>query len=1127
MTGEHRKHIKIRFGRDEHTALHRLPSAEAVSGVHALHGWARIVRGAGRFVLWLTGLLMVSVLAAAVYLYAFGVQNAHFTAMAAKAIQSVAGPGVSADLADARLSIDKSANLAFEASGITLTDPGGRELARLETVTLGLRLLSLLGGTVEISDVAASGLAVEGKSQTSLPAEIVDANGRLLPGNVTPFVNRILAGLQKELDARKLDSLTLENARFGKKAGAYNLHLNSFSAVRVSVGGFELAAEIVAGNQTIAAKGNLTTDAYSFDFEGIKFGEQVAYDAALNEGKAIQIVPAQAIVQVNLSGTTADQSGRMRIAATVSEFDYQSRRKVRLNGNAQVVAEITTGSNKIEILKSNVVAGSNRIEFTGAVGPNPQMTAAGDAYRFELVSNNSRLMPNESPETATKIAFRAAGTLALNGMNIDFSELGIRTESGELIGRGSVEFGTGSPELIFSLTIPKMRITEAKNLWPAIFASGARRWVLAHVFGGEIRNSQIDVAFAHGTIDLTPKSGAGFLPTEDQVRANFLINGARVDVLGDLPPIRDADAEVTVAGANTSIAFKAGTAFLENGETVAVKDGILNIPVSAGKPVIADINVKVEGGAASVGDLANRAPINAFSKAPVLPTDLSGNAVANIKATFPLQLTGSGTKADWSADVAFTDLAIAKDFSGQKLSEANGTLKADKTLAVFEAKGKLNGVPATVSLKEPLGGDLSKRELTARLKLDDKARNALAPGLADLLKGPIELGLLDASPSGQQFEAILDNATLSLPWAGWTKGAGIAAKATFTLVQQDNVTRIKDLIVRGESFSFAGDVTLNGKTFSKAVFSKVALNKGDAARVNIVRDKGGYSVDVSGSSLDLRGLLKRVSGSFEKAAQATGGAPISLKANLNSVTGFNGERLSNVIASYNGVGSEIKSFGASASSSSGGNLALDNAVRDGARRVTIQTTDGGALLRFMDIYDKMLGGRVNVNLVSSDKGVLSGEVDARNFTIVGEARLKTLAGTPTGPDGKPISAAGNKIDVSRVGFERGNATIEKGKGYLKLKEGILRSSQFGLSYAGTLYDPNGRIAMTGTFLPIYGLNRIFGELPIFGEILGNGRDNGLIGITFKLAGDAKDPKLEVNPISLIAPGIFRKIFEFQ
>ena len=69
--------------------------------------------------------------------------------------------------------------------------------------------------------------------------------------------------------------------------------------------------------------------------------------------------------------------------------------------------------------------------------------------------------------------------------------------------------------------------------------------------------------------------------------------------------------------------------------------------------------------------------------------------------------------------------------------------------------------------------------------------------------------------------------------------------------------------------------------------------------------------------------------------------------------------------------------------------------------------------------------------------------------------------------------------------------------------------------------------ITGTFMPAYGLNRIFGEIPILGVILGNGRDRGLIGITFRLSGDFDDPILQINPISLIAPGIFRSIFQFR
>ena len=71
------------------------------------------------------------------------------------------------------------------------------------------------------------------------------------------------------------------------------------------------------------------------------------------------------------------------------------------------------------------------------------------------------------------------------------------------------------------------------------------------------------------------------------------------------------------------------------------------------------------------------------------------------------------------------------------------------------------------------------------------------------------------------------------------------------------------------------------------------------------------------------------------------------------------------------------------------------------------------------------------------------------------------------------------------------------------------------------------LSSKGTFLPAYGLNNFASKIPILGLALGGGTKSGLIGVTYRLAGKAKNPQLFVNPMSLIAPGIFRQIFEFR
>ncbi|KAB2855027.1 MAG: AsmA-like C-terminal region-containing protein, partial [Bauldia sp.] len=151
-----------------------------------------------------------------------------------------------------------------------------------------------------------------------------------------------------------------------------------------------------------------------------------------------------------------------------------------------------------------------------------------------------------------------------------------------------------------------------------------------------------------------------------------------------------------------------------------------------------------------------------------------------------------------------------------------------------------------------------------------------------------------------------------------------------------------------------------------------------------------------------------------------------------------------------------------------------------------------------------------------------------DFWVVNEPKLASIVSTPPPGDQRSLNQAmRGEIDTSRVKFERGFSLIDKASGSLKLDRGVLRGPAIGLIFQGTLYDKRNRMDMTGTFMPAYGLNRIFAEIPLFGQILGNGSDRGLIGVTFRLSGDANSPNLQVNPLSVIAPGIFRSIFEFR
>jgi hypothetical protein len=83
----------------------------------------------------------------------------------------------------------------------------------------------------------------------------------------------------------------------------------------------------------------------------------------------------------------------------------------------------------------------------------------------------------------------------------------------------------------------------------------------------------------------------------------------------------------------------------------------------------------------------------------------------------------------------------------------------------------------------------------------------------------------------------------------------------------------------------------------------------------------------------------------------------------------------------------------------------------------------------------------------------------------------------------------------------------------------------GATMDGVLDYASNEVRLRGTFVPLFGLNNMFGQIPIVGLFLGGDKE-GLVGITFEVVGPPGSPVLRVNPLSPLAPGLVRKVFEF-
>jgi hypothetical protein len=86
----------------------------------------------------------------------------------------------------------------------------------------------------------------------------------------------------------------------------------------------------------------------------------------------------------------------------------------------------------------------------------------------------------------------------------------------------------------------------------------------------------------------------------------------------------------------------------------------------------------------------------------------------------------------------------------------------------------------------------------------------------------------------------------------------------------------------------------------------------------------------------------------------------------------------------------------------------------------------------------------------------------------------------------------------------------------------------GATVEGSIDYARDQVSMRGTLVPLFGLNNMFGQIPIVGLFLGGGSNEGMFGITYEVSGTTSNPRPLVNPISAIAPGVLRKLFfEFR
>jgi hypothetical protein len=501
--------------------------------------------------------------------------------------------------------------------------------------------------------------------------------------------------------------------------------------------------------------------------------------------------------------------------------------------------------------------------------------------------------------------------------------------------------------------------------------------------------------------------------------------------------------------------------------------------------------------------------------------DLSGNAQLALDAEIPL-FPAALANVRPVFQLVLTNFSSRSPLADRMIEDADLILAGTPERFAVTGDGLLDGMQASVDLM--LGSEAPEQK-DVTVSLDDAARERLGLGLGGLVSGSIKASIRTTESGGEAVELDLEQARIDLPFLGWEKGPGVAATATFLLTRSDEGTRVTELSISGKGFAAAGSLAIDptGK-LRDLQLTELVLRPGDDVSVTARADGVSYDVRVAGSSIDARGILRGLRGGVGREGDAI---PVRVALEVGSVRGEDDVVLSNVSGSLTFGRKGLDT--ASLKGQSGGNRGFDWTLgRDGeARTLRLIADDAGTLLKFTGLYAKVAGGNLVIDYGGTVDGPGRGVVLMRDFRVVEESALAPAvrsAQSHIRERGLPVSNNDTPTDLS---FAQLRVPFRQEDWVIAVDDAALRGPMLGATASGTINIPGGRVAISGTFIPAFGINNIAGAIPLLGTILGGGRDEGLFGITYKLFGPLSHPELTINPISAITPGIFRRIFEYD
>jgi hypothetical protein len=1059
------------------------------------------------------------------------------------------GSGWGVSLRGAALQLDGAA-VALHASGLDIRNPQGALVVRAPEAVVSVGVSGLLAGAIQPRSVEFRGLhllgvlnrdgsvafapaddvagqaAVEAAAAAPAPAG-TDANGEAAPSPLAVAIGSLLElALDRSGVIGALDRAELTDARLSL-VDANRVERAAFEDVDAT---FERAE---GGGRRVdmrlrGPRGEWRVAGTARDDDGRRVGDFAASDVPIQDLLLLSGqsgLPAATDLKMSGRATATLRAGRLVgfdarfvTGAGLVQIDDKDMPPIRVD-QAAAEASWDEGRRALLLRALDYADGATRIRLQGELTPR-----AGDAdWRLDLSGRDAVL----------KGATPADSTVPIE--TIELSAVG--REGGLVLERLAVRGPELAAEVGLSVGTPADReglrvrakgagtgVRRALRVWPDLVVPKVRRYLVENARAGTVENFELAVALSGE--DLRMSMSGGPIPDE-AVDIRFAIKNGELRLPEGLPSLVGLSVGGKVTGLGTSLQAPTARAPLPEGRELGLADGAFTVANFWPDDAAAAIGFRIAGGADAAGTLLNMPALRQAAGVELDPATTKGEVDLRVGLTLPFRDIPAVGDLPLTVQGTVKELAIDKAFGRERLEGGALSVSYDRGALNVRGEARMAGSPAVIDIRQPRGG---AGEASVLLQFDEAARArkglSFGPQLAGVTPLRVTLPLSKGVKANPKVEIDLSRAAIDNLLPGWVKPAGRPGKLSFVL-NEDKGQELRDLVLDSGPVQLRGQVFLSAEgTLERADIAALKLSPGDDLRAQVERAGGVLRVGLRGNVGDARPLLRSFtspSGGGRSGAKTREGPDVDLDVNVNILTGHNEEALTNVSAKVSSRRGDLRQLQLSGRLR-GAAVAAQLSARDrGAPTLHVQSQDAGATLRFLDIYKRMSGGDLALQVSTAD-GPQAGTMTIGSFALRDEPALRRII--PGGPQAQVASSDPRipALDTAEVAFTALKVSFTRTASKLDFRDAAIYGPAVGFKLDGWIDYVRDRADIAGTFVPAYALNNIFSQVPLFGPLLGGGRDEGLFAVTFRITGLASSPTLTVNPLSAVAPGFLRKIF---